>query len=133
MLFAVAYDVGAIPEHCRNVLETARRAAAGSKGARLLLVTVVRESEGEEAQRVAQAALAAQPGCEGVVLHGDEPGRTLVEFVDAFAPHVLVVGSSQKGALESLVLGSTSQFCLQHAKCSVMVARSRGVDNGGAE
>ena len=120
MLFAVALDVSALA-HSQRALEVARHAAAGCKGARLLLVTVVREGN-EEARRAAQAALAAHSD-EGVVLLGDDPGKTLVAFVDAFAPHVLVVGTTEKTNLEQFVLGSVSQWCLDKAKCNVLVAR----------
>ncbi|WP_346742472.1 universal stress protein [Rhabdothermincola salaria] len=65
-----------------------------------------REALGEDADIVAEVA------------QGD-PGQRLVEA--STHADLLVVGSRGRGGIRSLVLGSVSQHCAQHAECPVVV------------
>lgn len=53
-----------------------------------------------------------------MIVHGS-PGPTLVDVADQGS--LLVVGSRGRGALASGVLGSTSQYCVQHGRRPVVV------------
>jgi nucleotide-binding universal stress UspA family protein len=50
-----------------------------------------------------------------------EPGPALVAA--AKDAELLVVGSRGVGGFEGLVMGSVSQYCTRHAKCTVVVVR----------
>jgi nucleotide-binding universal stress UspA family protein len=50
-----------------------------------------------------------------------EPGPALVAA--AKDAELLVVGSRGVGGFEGLLMGSVSQYCARHAKCSVLVVR----------
>jgi nucleotide-binding universal stress UspA family protein len=50
-----------------------------------------------------------------------EPGPALVAA--AKDAELLVVGSRGVGGFEGLVMGSVSQYCARHAKCTVVVVR----------
>ncbi len=122
MLFAVAFDVDHA-EHSTRPLEVAQLAASSAKGARVLLVAVVKEeARVADAQRVLSAHTTSQ--VEAVVVIGDDAGKALVEFAEAFSPHVMVVGTNEKNSLlERMLLGSVSQYVLEHAPCNVLVSR----------
>ena len=49
------------------------------------------------------------------------PGPALVAASDGAG--LLVVGSRGLGGFEGLVMGSVSQYCARHARCSVVVVR----------
>jgi nucleotide-binding universal stress UspA family protein len=59
--------------------------------------------------RVSKLVEQGQPG--DVLIHAAKPGD------------LLVVGSRGHGALASAFLGSTSSYCVHHAKCPVVVVR----------
>ena len=100
----------------------ARRLAERQEGAKILLLTVVREGEEEEAAGMLKRAWENDEAC---ILVGKSAGEALVRFVDSFAPHMLVVGTraQESSFLENMLLGSTSTFVVEHAECAVMVAR----------
>ncbi len=59
---------------------------------------------------------------EGRIIESSRPAETLVEHSkDA---DLLVVGSRGRGGFKSLMLGSVSQQCAQHAECPVVIIRS---------
>ncbi|HLN04920.1 MAG TPA: universal stress protein [Acidimicrobiales bacterium] len=82
----------------------------------------------EKARKDLMKELVQVLGTEGagevrLVLSEDAPGHLLVhEAADA---DLLVVGSHGhgRGTLAGTVLGSVSEYCLQHAKCPVAVVR----------
>lgn len=54
----------------------------------------------------------------------DESAKeTLVSMVDASDVDVLVCGSRGMGTVKRLILGSTSEFCLHHCRCSVLIVK----------
>jgi nucleotide-binding universal stress UspA family protein len=55
------------------------------------------------------------------------PKRVIVEEAEAFGADLIVVGSRGLGAWDRLLLGSVSQAVATHAKCSVVIVRSRVV------
>lgn len=60
------------------------------------------------------------------VVETDRPAQVLVERSrDA---EMLVVGSRGRGGFQSLVLGSVSQQCAQHARCPLVIIRA-GVED----
>ncbi len=76
---------------------------------------------------VVDAALATivapLPGVEEELVAGI-PGRELLEACERHAPSLLVVGRRGVGRLESLLVGSTSRWAVNHARCPVLVVRT---------
>lgn len=53
------------------------------------------------------------------------PPDVLVDYADTIGADMIVVGSRGRGALASLVLGSTSHRVVNHARCDVLVVREQ--------
>jgi nucleotide-binding universal stress UspA family protein len=64
------------------------------------------------------AACAEVPSYTREVAYG-YPGHRLV--AESEGAELLVVGTHHKNVLERVILGSTSQYCIQHALCPVLV------------
>jgi len=58
------------------------------------------------------------------VLDGS-PKSVILEEAEAFGADLIVLGSHGHGLIEGLLLGSVSQAVASHAKCSVLIVRSR--------
>lgn len=71
------------------------------------------EQKTEEAQSRGVEAESIQP-------HG-QTGRVLCETARTFGVDLLVVGSHQRRGISELVMGSTSNYIMHHAPCSVLV------------
>jgi nucleotide-binding universal stress UspA family protein len=54
---------------------------------------------------------------------GDRAARALVQA--ARGAQMLVVGSSGQGELPGMHIGSTTNYCVHHAPCPVMVLRNQ--------
>jgi nucleotide-binding universal stress UspA family protein len=54
---------------------------------------------------------------------GDSPYRAIVREAESWRPDLLVVGSQGRSGVGRVLLGSVSQLVLQHAPCSVRIAR----------
>jgi nucleotide-binding universal stress UspA family protein len=128
MLVCVAVDVST--EIVGPAIERAvgmGRAVAGSRGRVLILSVVKKESEVEEVEKRLKKLCRNVPGSSdecSILVGGDrDAGKTLVSFVDSFAPHVLVVARSDKTWIESVLLGSCAQYVLANAKCNVLIAK----------
>ena len=80
------------------------------------------EHDAEQVLAHAVGRLAEHPG---VVVRGrtveGRPGEVLVAEAADPDTVLLVVGSRRRGRLARLMLGSTSQACLQHCPCPVVV------------
>ncbi len=59
---------------------------------------------------------------ETTVLTGDNKNR-LLQFADEWQPDLIIVGSRGLIGLDPLMLGSVSQAAVEHAPCSVLIAR----------
>ncbi|KAK2979958.1 hypothetical protein RJ640_017973 [Escallonia rubra] len=92
------------PDLIRNLLETQKKVA-------LALL--------DRAEAVGSAA--------GVVVETltevGEPKRTICDAVDRLNIQLLVFGSHGRGPLERTFLGSVSNYCVNNAKCPVLVVR----------
>lgn len=81
-----------------------------------------------EAERVLSAAEASlkQPGSTPVLIEAKllkgAPAAVLID--EAADADLLVVGSRGRGALRAVLLGSTSSYAIQHAKCPVVVVHA---------
>jgi nucleotide-binding universal stress UspA family protein len=51
------------------------------------------------------------------------PTETIIEEAEACNADLIIMGSRGLGSLEKLVMGSVSQFVVQHAKCPVMTVQ----------
>jgi nucleotide-binding universal stress UspA family protein len=59
------------------------------------------------------------PTVQQIAVEGRQPGRVLVTC--SKANDVLVVGSRGRGPVASALLGSSSDYCVHHAPCRVVV------------
>jgi nucleotide-binding universal stress UspA family protein len=50
-----------------------------------------------------------------------DPGRTICDAAKKYVADLIVMGRNQKSVLSEIFLGSTSNYVLHHAPCSVMV------------
>ena len=82
----------------------------------------------EEATEELQAWLASfvrQATGEGVQAESDyavgETGRTICEVAEDWSADLIVMGRQGRVGLSELLLGSTSNYVVHHAKCSVLV------------
>lgn len=60
----------------------------------------------------------------------DSPYRGLIDEAEKHGVSLIVVGSHGRSALGRVLLGSTSQFVLNHAECSVRVGRASSTSPG---
>jgi nucleotide-binding universal stress UspA family protein len=58
------------------------------------------------------------------------PALAILNKADEWKPDLIVVGSHGRSALGRLIIGSVSQKIVTEARCSVRVARGRGIDSG---
>lgn len=62
------------------------------------------------------------------VLEFGEPGRAIASFAKRMETELVVVGHGQRGALERFWTGSTGAYLLEHADCSLLIARDITAD-----
>ena len=68
--------------------------------------------------------LDASPGDPHLrLVEGDDTGRQLCDLATEVKADVLVIGSSEKGVLRRLLLGSVMNHLVHHAPCPVLVVR----------
>ncbi|WP_310486563.1 universal stress protein [Chamaesiphon sp. VAR_69_metabat_338] len=80
-----------------------------------------REQQGmERLESYAREATARNIQAEVFQNIGD-PGRTICETAQNYAADVIVMGRNQRSMLSEIFLGSTSNYVLHHAPCSVLV------------
>jgi len=75
----------------------------------------VRETLMDLVPPVQSHAVAARPE----VLLG-VPGEQAIQFINAAAVDLVIVGSGRRGPVESFMVGSTTKYLLRHAPCSVL-------------
>jgi nucleotide-binding universal stress UspA family protein len=91
-----------------------------------------------ESNRHAEAALlgASVLVPEGVdvdrVLEHGDPGATICAVAERVAADVIVVGSHGKNWIKRVVMGSVSQYVVQHATSAVLVVHAPRHDDGDA-
>jgi nucleotide-binding universal stress UspA family protein len=54
-----------------------------------------------------------------------DPGRTICELAKNNLADLIVIGRNQKSVLSEIFLGSTSNYVLHHASCSVMTIQHK--------
>ncbi|CAE5963398.1 unnamed protein product [Arabidopsis arenosa] len=59
------------------------------------------------------------------VLEFGNPKEAICEAAEKLGVNMLVVGSHGKGALQRTFLGSVSNYCVNNAKCPVLVVRTK--------
>ena len=98
----------------------------------------------EEAERVAKEQARTALEQAGGLIHAREAGalqvsaqvltgsakRTIVEEADSWGADLIVVGSHGYETWERMLLGSVSQSVAAHARCSVLIVRSKGKCGG---
>lgn len=61
----------------------------------------------------------------GIFQNIGDAGRTICETAKNYSADVIVMGRNQKSMLSEIFLGSTSNYVLHHAPCSVMVIQQK--------
>ncbi|CAH8358878.1 unnamed protein product [Eruca vesicaria subsp. sativa] len=59
------------------------------------------------------------------VMEFGNPKEAICDAVEKLGVDLLIVGSNGKGALERTFLGSVSNYCVNKAKCPVLVVRTK--------
>jgi nucleotide-binding universal stress UspA family protein len=54
-----------------------------------------------------------------------DAGRTICETAKNYSADLIVIGRNQRSVLSEIFLGSTSNYVLHHAPCSVMVIQQK--------
>ncbi|XP_058083957.1 universal stress protein A-like protein isoform X2 [Magnolia sinica] len=54
-----------------------------------------------------------------------DPKGIICEAVEKFKIDLLILGNHGRGALQRAFLGSVSNYCMQHAKCPVLVVKKQ--------
>jgi nucleotide-binding universal stress UspA family protein len=54
-----------------------------------------------------------------------DAGRTICETAKKYSADLIVIGRNQRSVLSEIFLGSTSNYVLHHAPCSVMVIQQK--------
>ncbi|KAM6562021.1 hypothetical protein CsatB_022019 [Cannabis sativa] len=54
-----------------------------------------------------------------------DPKEKICEAVDKFNIQLLVIGSHGRGTIQRALLGSVSSYCVNHAKCPVLVVKKK--------
>ena len=90
------------------------------------LVTLHREAEGraEEVLSKARSDLEASVASVATRKHAGSPGPTIVEMARACRSDLVAVGSRGLGAYKGYLLGSVSDHVANHARCSVLLAKT---------
>ena len=60
-----------------------------------------------------------------IVQNIGDAGRTICETAKNYAADLIVMGRNQKSMLSEIFLGSTSNYVLHHAPCSVLVIQQQ--------
>ncbi|TWU20415.1 Universal stress protein [Novipirellula galeiformis] len=63
------------------------------------------------------------------IVETDHVGNAVTEHLDAHQSDLVVIGDSHRSRISRMLLGSVSRFVLQHARCSVWIARDKTVAN----
>lgn len=72
-------------------------------------------------ERIADVA----PNAKTHLVKGDHVGESIVSFAEDHKIDLLIVGETQRSAVNRFLLGSTSRYVLRHAPCSVWITRNR--------
>ncbi|EOA34516.1 hypothetical protein CARUB_v10022059mg [Capsella rubella] len=59
------------------------------------------------------------------VMEFGNPKEAICDAAEKLGVDLLVVGSNGKGAIQRTFLGSVSNYCVNHAKCPVLVVRTK--------
>lgn len=90
------------------------------------LVTLRREAEvrAEDMLTKARSALKASVPSIATRMHAGSPGATIVEMARACRVDLVAVGSRGLGPYKGFLLGSVSDHVANHARCSVLLAKT---------
>ncbi|RZI49467.1 universal stress protein [Lactococcus kimchii] len=80
------------------------------------------EQETQDIMNRATALIGPQVNFETVKVEGS-PQKEIVDFAKDHEIDLIVMGSSGKGALDRMLLGSTAVYVVKHAPCNVMIIK----------
>ena len=100
----------------------------------LYILTVVREEQMEpdnmdESIREYMEAAQKKAASQGVTVHtiietGNKPGEKIIEIAQSFKCDTIIMGRSNRSALDRLILGSVSNYVVKNAECHVILVNA---------
>eukprot|EP01125_Pyxidicula_operculata_P012608 TRINITY_DN4145_c0_g1_i1.p1 TRINITY_DN4145_c0_g1~~TRINITY_DN4145_c0_g1_i1.p1 ORF type:complete len:146 (+),score=17.20 TRINITY_DN4145_c0_g1_i1:34-471(+) len=63
------------------------------------------------------------PKSRAIVLDAGDPKEIICDYVEREHVDILVLGTRDRSGLTKFLLGSVSEHCLHHVKCSVLIVR----------
>ncbi|KAL5726108.1 hypothetical protein ACHQM5_009178 [Ranunculus cassubicifolius] len=90
------------------------------------LISSVREQQNKVASALLEKAkeiCSSRGVTPKLITDVGDPKVAICEAVEKLKINLLVLGSQGKGVLKRAFLGSVSNYCVQHAKCPVLVVR----------
>lgn len=116
-----------------NVLDYAiRHALAYSES--LYILTVVKEEQMDpenidESIREYMEAAQKKAASQGVTVHtiietGNKPGEKIIEIAQRFKCDTIILGRTDRSALDRILLGSVSNYVVKNAECHVILVNS---------
>ena len=108
------------PPPFTSFVSSAQRAFAAA------VVTLRREAEVRAEEVLAKARTSLEAGAASVAtrMHTGSPGATIVEMSRACRVDLVAVGSRGLGPYKGYLLGSVSDHVANHARCSVLLAKT---------
>lgn len=116
-----------------NVLDyVIRHALAYSES--LYILTVVKEEQMDpenidESIREYMEAAQKKAASQGVTVHtiietGNKPGEKIIEIAQRFKCDTIILGRTDRSALDRILLGSVSNYVVKNAECHVILVNS---------
>lgn len=74
-------------------------------------------------KRVAKSIADYSPDIEAHVIEADHVAQGIIDFAEERGSDLILVGSTGRGMVGRMFLGSVSRYVLRHAECSVWISR----------
>ncbi|HBC90377.1 MAG TPA: universal stress protein [Lactococcus sp.] len=93
-------------------------------GSAYIMPTVLEEAEKQSAEILDEAGKIIGDKVEYKTFQvSGSPKKEIVDFAEANDVDLIVLGSTGKGAIDRVLVGSTASYVVNHAPCNVMVVK----------